>query len=311
VLHVVHEVRWSAEGKRLQTIDFGPPTLWQVGKEHVFGETEDGRPGSRVLLLRSWRLQDGDETVLGRVPRGLKGPLFTSAFLPDGTGWAYVREKALFVRPLAAGRVGAERLVGRHRAEIDMLLADEGARDRLISRDKTGEIRLWKPAPGRLDLDRVIPRPAGAPSSVFPAEPRWVHGHPWNDKKVRLWDLEALSGSRPLEFRRIGSWGATRPDLHPRGDWLTVFQISEGRGLLAAPQASTRASSTGTRRPTDRSPSARTADGRDHLGHVDEARLWPCPATACASRGWGFLPRAYGVEQIVFDPRGRYVRRGR
>jgi hypothetical protein len=223
---------WSGEGRRLRTIEFGAPTRSQVGKEHVFGETEEGPPGRRMLQLRSWRLPDGEATVLGRVPRGLKGPSFTSAFLPDGTGWVHVRESALFVRPLAAGAIGEERLVGRHGATIDLLLADEKARDRLVSRDKTGELRFWKPTPGRLDLDRVIPRPANAPPSVFPAEPRWVHGHAWNDKKVRLWDLEALPGSRPLELRRRGSWYLAWPHLHPRADWVTVFQWSEGRAAF-------------------------------------------------------------------------------
>ena len=226
----------------------------------------------------------------------------------------HVRESALFVRPLAAGRVGGERLVGRHGADIDLLLADERARDRLISRDKAGEIRLWKPAPGRLELDRMIPRPANAPPSVFSAEPRWVHGHAWHDKKVRLWDLEALPGSRPLELRRSGSWNLAWPYLHPRGDWVTVFQLGEGRAAfwpLRRRYPSVVDGYTSADRPLAFSP-----DGRwlaTTWAMSTKLRLWPLsgdgprePRMLVFSRG------LYGVEQDrLRSARPVRVRRGR
>jgi hypothetical protein len=90
---------WSADGRRLRTIEFGAPTEWQVGKEHLLAQTEEGRPGSRTLLLRSWRLPDGESTVLGRVS-AVVGSFATDAFLPDATGWAHAQGSALFVRAL-------------------------------------------------------------------------------------------------------------------------------------------------------------------------------------------------------------------
>jgi WD40 repeat protein len=298
---------WSADGERLRTIEFGVPTWWQVGKERVFGETEEGPPGSRTLLLRSWRLRDGEARILGRVPTSVKGPSVPRAFLPDGTGWVHVRENALFVRPLAAGTIGGERLVGRHGAAIDLLLADEKARDRLISRDKTGEIRLWRPGAGRLELDRVIPRPANAPPSVFPAEPRWVHGRPGIDKKVRLWNVEALPGSRPLELRRSGSWYLTWPGLHPRGDWLTVFQWREGRAAfwpLRKRCPSVVDGYTPIHRPVAFSP-----DGRwlATTWSDSKLRLWPLSSTGPREPRVLELPEAALFLKIVFDPHGQYI----
>jgi WD40 repeat protein len=301
---------WSTEGKKLRTIELGPPTRWQVGKEHMFGETEEGPPGSRVLLLRSWRLPDGEASVLGRVPTNVKDPSVAGVFLPDGTGWAYARGGALFVRPLSAGSAGGEQLVGRQPADIDLLLVDERGQDRMASRDKTGEIRLWTPSRGRLDLDRVIPRPANAPSSVFPAEPRWVHGHAWHDKKVRLWDLEALPGSRPLELRRSGSWNVAWPHLHPRGDWLTVFQINEGRAAfwpLRKPYPSVVDGYTSMDRPLAFSP-----DGRwlaTTWAMSTKLRLWPLSGDGPREpKVLGFSPEGFTEwTRIVFDPYGRYL----
>ena len=164
--------------------------------------------------------------------------------------------------------------------------------DRLVSRDKTGETRVWKLAPDRLDLDRVIPRPAGAPSSVFAyGQLRWVLGHVWNDNRAGLWDLEALAGSRPLELRRSGSWFMGFFDLHPRGDWVSLIQYGEGRASFWPLRKRYPSVVDGYRqnaRPIAFSPDGRwlaTSWGDSSSGSG------PCPATADASRGCWSFPR--------------------
>jgi WD40 repeat protein len=307
---------WSAEGKRLRTIEFGAPTWWQVGKEHVFAETEEGSSGRRALLLRSWRLRDGEAKVLGRIPRHVLNPNL-STFLPDGTGLAYARGDALFMRPLAAGTGGAERLVGRHLAEIDLLSgggspwAGRWVWDRLVSRDKTGETRVWKLAPGRLDLDRVIPRPAGAPSSVHSfRELRWVLGWVWNDNRAGLWDLEALAGSRPLELRRSGSWFMVWHDLHPRGDWVTLIQWAEGRASFWPLRKRYPSVVDGYKQ--NGRPIAFSPDGGWLATFWADAkpRLWPLSGDGPREPRVLELPESAlttAWRQIEFDPRGRYM----
>ncbi len=298
---------WSAEGKRLRTIEFGAPTRWQVGKGHVFGETLEGPAGSPALLLRSWRLRDGEATVLGRVARSTLGPSAPSAFLPDGTGWAYARGGALLVRPLPFGTGARDRLAGHHAADIDRLWSTTKTKDRLFSHDKSGETRAWTLAPGTLDIDRVIPRPATAPAAVSGGELRWVHGSPSADKKVRLWDLEALPGSRPLELRRSGSWYLAWPDVHPRGDWLTVSQYGEERAVfwpLRARYPSVVDGYTPIVKPVAFSP-----DGRWLATSWSDMklRLWPLPGTGPREPKTLDLPETALWTGIVFDPRGRYL----
>ena len=167
-----------------------------------------------------------------------------------------------------------------------------GRWDRLLSRDKSGEARIWTLAPGRLDLERVIPRPATAPPAVFGGEQRWVHGSGWDDKKVRLWDLEALPGSRPLELRRSGSWYLAWAPPAPEG--RLAHRVPDRRSC-ARPSgrsgSATRVSSTGTRRSPGRSPSARTGDGSRRAGPIPGFGSGPCPVPARASRGYWSFPR--------------------
>ena len=210
------------------------------------------------------------------------------------------------MRPLPLGTVGEARLVGRHGADIDWLGADGGTWDRLLSHDKSGETRIWTAAPGRLELERVIPRPATAPPAAGAANERWVLGDTWADKMLRAWDLEALPGSRPLNLRRSGSWNLAGTDAHPRGDWLTVLPDQRGAcGLLAAPEALPE-----RRRRVRAQPTGRLQPGwplaRDELGRreapplVHARRRRSRTADAGASRNGPWT-------SIAFDPRGRYL----
>jgi WD40 repeat protein len=298
---------WSAEGKRLRTVEFGAPTTWQVGKEHLFGETEEGRAASRALLLRSWRLRDGELRVLGRVPRSVVGPSSPRAFLPDGTVWVHSREGALFLRPLPMGTGQGDRLVGRHHAEILELWPDGRSWDRMFTRDRSGDLRVWSLAAGGFALERAVPRPATAPPAVFRGEQRWVHGNAWDDKRVRLWDLEALPGSRPLELRRSGSWYLAWPGLHPGGDWIAVFQIGEARAAfwpLRLRYPSVVDGYTPIVRPVAFSP-----DGKwIATGWSDsKLRLWPVPAASPREPRTLGGPEAGLWSRIAFDPGGRYL----
>ncbi len=298
---------WSAEGKRLRTIEFGAPTRWQVGKEHVFGTTEEGRRGepraAAAVVAAAGRRGEHRSAAF---PGALVGPPAPTAFLPDATGFAYVRDRTLFVRSLAAGTVGEARLVGRHGADIDWLGADAGTWDRLLSHDKSGETRIWTAAPGRLELERVIPRPATAPSAAGAANERWVLGDTWADKMLRAWDLEALPGSRPLNLRRSGSWNLAGTDAHPRGDWLTVFQISEGRAAFWPLRKRYPSVVDGYElsRPVAFSPDGRWLATSWAGGQL---RLWSTPGAGIREPRTLELPEAVPWTSIAFDPRGRYL----
>ena len=100
--------------------------------------------------------------------------------------------------------------------------------DSLYSVDKAGQYRVWAPTADGFALQKVLQKPPAAPASVLLSETlRWFLGT--EDARARLWDLSALPGARPLSLRRSGSWYAASASFHPRGDWLAVPRMGDGR----------------------------------------------------------------------------------
>ena len=211
-----------------------------------------------------------------------------------------------FRASLAAGKVGAERLVGRHRAEIDMLLADEGpAGTSDLARQDGARYASGSRRRAGSTSTSVIPRPATAPpgglrrgaalgarQSLGPTK-RCVYGISKRCPEAGRGSSAEADPGTPL-----------RPSLHPRGDWFTALQISRGTcGLLAAPEALPKR----RRRVQVAHQAGRFQSGGpmggDELGRFTDSASGPCPAPARESRQTLDLPGALWAS-IVFDPRG-------
>jgi DNA-binding winged helix-turn-helix (wHTH) protein/WD40 repeat protein len=217
---------WSIpEGKVVQTIEFGAGSFWQVEGYRLFAATLPSEPAHEGdILLRSWRLPDGEAEDLGTVDWNALGDL-SSRFDPTGTTLIYPQDRTIYARPLPAVNGGRDRVVGAHDADA---VRPRGVLkgNRLVSLDGEGELRVWSLSePGGEPL-RVIPRPesASAPFHLFldPTGQRVYHGYGSGIGKGLLWDLSALPGAKPLELRRSGSWQFSESEIHPKGDWLAA-----------------------------------------------------------------------------------------
>jgi WD40 repeat protein len=138
-------------------------------------------------------------------------------------------------------------------------------------------------------------------------------GNAAEDHEVRLWDLAAWAGSRPLHLRRSASWYAARVATHPSGDWV-VASTSRFTRLTFWPL---------------RRPYVRIVEGYAHLSRPlafspdskwvatswgdHRLRLWPLPGSERNEMRTLDLPggtrsmRPVLWRNLTFDPAGRFV----
>jgi WD40 repeat protein len=300
---------WSIpSAEPFRTIEFGAPTRWWagVGSRLLTATAESGDgAGRRMLLLRSWEIPGGDAEDLGQVAGTLGSE---GAFEPHGRGWIFARGREVRLRPLPAGVAGPDHVLGRHPETVDLLFV---ARDRLVSRDRGGESRIWSFRPGGPKLEKVIPRPENASNDVV-AEPsgRWLfEGGFSGRRRMRLWDTTAFPRARSLELRRSGTWRLAQCDFRPGGDWVVVTTHDLSR-LTLWPLGRARPSVldgySGLVRPVAFSPNSRWLAAAVWGPRADEVgvRLFPLPGRGDG----GFRTIAEGgAANIVFDPGGRHV----
>ena len=180
--------------QKLRTIDFGRPSLWQVGPGRLFAQTPEGDPIESFLgggLLRSWRLPDGEPEELGHVDARKLG--ITSAFFePHGRAWLYTKGTTTHTVPLPLD-LAADRVFSRHGANVE--LSEFLGPDVLALHDESGENRLLRFPENAPPVTTVVPKPGSAPVEVLAAssstDPRHLRS------KLRLWDTAALRERGP------------------------------------------------------------------------------------------------------------------
>jgi WD40 repeat protein len=215
---------WSFPGgQKVRTIEFGKPSWWQVGPNHLFAETfeslaPDGR--SESFLLRSWRLPDGEAQELGRVNRTALGAS-TSWFEPNGAGWLYAKGRTVYFRPLPADGRG-DRVVTRYDSDVRFVRHLENGQHAL--QEDSGRVHICCKLSNDLPTpaQSVLP-PQTAPNRIFPERSgRWLVNDPTEEAVVRLWDLGTWPAARPLVLRRNVSSVVTKTAFHPTGDWFVL-----------------------------------------------------------------------------------------
>jgi len=219
---------WSfPTGEKVRTIEFGGPSSWHVGPEHLFADTleETTDPGREIFVLRSWRLPDGEAQELGRVDWTALGAS-SAAFEPNGAGWLYTKGSTIFFRPLPAdGR--SDQVVSRHDSTVNV--AGYWGPDGVMFREESGRYHAYcSSSDGRLTLAQSFPKPETAPKRIFPERSgRWLVNDTSDESRARLWGLETSPVARPLVLRRNASWGGSASDFHPKGNWLVVSTNSQ------------------------------------------------------------------------------------
>ncbi len=308
---------WSIPEERLlRTIEFGGPTYWQVEGYRLLTETFLSHPTRRWdILLRSWRLPEGEPEDLGRRIDWEELRPFTSLFDPSGDAWIYATGDTIFTSSLPMVERGNDLVVGVHDANRARVLSHHTLNGgRFMSRDDEGALRVWSlAAPGAGPL-RVIPRPEGAPDDIgllLDRTGRWIYPESASEiGKGLLWDLSAPPGTQPLELRRSGSWQFAQLAVHPKSDWAVATAGGGSSGTTFWPLRKTYPSVV-EGASSYRKGLAFSPDGRwlATIWPPGRARLFPLSEADQAETPK--LARHYILSNPVFDPSGEHVTGGR
>ncbi len=294
---------WSIpEGRPLRTIEFGSSGHWSVGGGRLFAQIETAEGAGRETLLKSWRLPDGQEELLGSLSAAALAGVSGLLAAPDGSGWVVCRGRTVSLRPFGQG--ASERL-------LDVLDADASVEpfgDRgVLVLDQSGNARLWSfgsEGPSRI---WAVRRPIGTESALPDAAGRRF-GSPDPDSQLfRVWERAALPKAKPLELRRRGWLYYPRFGFHPGGDWGVATTHTEKRLTfwpLARPYPSV-VEDYGF--PWDRRELAFSPDSRWlATGWKEGVRLLPVEGNdPSAVRDLRLPELANSCANISFDPEGR------
>jgi WD40 repeat protein len=285
-------------------VEFEPGSEWSVGDERLFVSTRDDADGR--LLLRTWRLPDGDPETLARVDTMGLGDRFSSLFEPDGEGWLYVKGRDIFRRPLPDDGSARDTLLDRHPAEGVRFHRRASRGRRVVSVDGSGEIHV-RPDPDGPVV--VIPRVSEEAVDDLDATGRWIVEDLWAGDEARVWDLTAWADARPLRFRRNASWRAPGLDFDPAGRWLVV-STHDWERLTFWPLPETHPIVIDGRGGGGVAPAlAFSPDGRELVVAWPNAtvELRPLPDGGSRESRAIELPEDLGLTGLTFSPDGRFL----
>jgi WD40 repeat protein len=202
-----------------------------------------------------------------------------------------------------------DRLVGGHDADVSGVWS-WWDRAGWLSRDESGQFKVWSPSREGVVLEGVLSRPKNAPPDSFDVKsPRWAVTR--EEPGARVWDLAGVPGARPLALRRTGSWYFPDIDVDPRGDWLATARMADGCAdfwpLRRAYPAVVDGCS-GAVRPIAFSPDGRWLATTCGPGGGESVKLWPVPGAGPREvRAVAFTAPHPFWTRLAFEGRGRYL----
>ena len=172
----------------------------------------------RTQLLHRIRLDEAADQVLGRWQAHGFGDWDV-----DGDGrWILYWQRGQFFRQRLDDLSAAPLVVGSHDAEATVWAHQW--RDRAVTADEHGEVRVWNVAEGR--LERTVKSPTDARSLALDPRGRFVAAKPydstWPPRTLVLFDLAAPPSAEPTlllagEYNQLNSMS-----FSPDGAWLAT-----------------------------------------------------------------------------------------
>ena len=195
--------------EELRTIELGgsQSTAWVEGDRLVAATR--ATPEDPRRLVRAWTLPDGAPEDLARFDTS---GVANWAIDRQARWLAYEKERDLVLRPASAASRSRDRIVGHLPPESPELsyLGFPGSGDRLVTMDRTGEIRVWSVSGDAPAPPRVLSTPITWGSFVMDRQGSHLFFY------SRLWDLRdppgvepALLSERDTRNVSVGAFDAT------------------------------------------------------------------------------------------------------
>jgi WD40 repeat protein len=215
---------WSlAKGSELRTVNLDGKTDFRRRGTHLFSGTRT----SQGMAIREWTTPDSVPEVLALLDVDEKFDLWDV----DSTGeWLVTgRDNGVYLSPVHDSAPERARLLGRHPAEL-MQVQAHPTEPRIVSADKTGEVRMWTISGTSFRLERTFKTPY--PAAVLDPSVSWMVITPWAASRasdvVQLWGLTEPADAEPFVLRNGSSTWVSWVAFDPRGHWLATANSEFG-----------------------------------------------------------------------------------
>jgi WD40 repeat protein len=291
------------EGRVERTLETPGLSVTEIVNDHLLTLTFDlsAPPGERSALVCRHPLDGSASRVLGR-------------WKPhDLTGWD-LDPSGAWLLSIQGGRVLQHRLdllaapgrvIGTH-AGKQVSATQRPWRDRLVSSDDGGEVRIWNVASAR--LERTLRSPADAGVVALDPTGRLVATGPFGampPRSLYLFDLNGPRSSEPVPLLGTGVTAINSMAFSPDGSWLAS---NHGQSVMLWNVTGPRSSVIG-RQKSPEVAVAVTPDGRHVLSTSCEGVLRRWPLDPAAGEGvrtlWTWPGREPGWPLV--EPKGRFV----
>jgi WD40 repeat protein len=301
---MVLHVRTLPDERLDRTLELPADATFDLLGDQLLTYTPDPRTlsGQGSCLLRRLSLADSTVEVLGHwEPHG------AASFWPDPGGtWLISLQEGRVVQQRLDALAAPPRVFGTHEGQVRLWMPPW--RDRLVTSDDGGDVRVWDLAPGR--LARTLKCPTDARLVGLDPNGRYLAAGPgtvaMGPRSLHLFDLAAPRTAEPAPLLASELTYINRFSFSPDGAWLAgvcvapvvLWNLSGPRSIVVGrqkPHVSV----------------AFTSDGRlvsvsDQEGAM---RLWTLDPAA-AGEGVRMLwshPGQVGCTVSDLDPKGRFV----
>ncbi len=213
---------WSIpDGLEVRKVELEGPTTFSRGGLFLFSFTE---LSGNSLAVRDWRTGDPTTNTVLRLDGN------HSVWASDASGeWLVVaRDKEVYLSSLRE-RAAPPRLVGSHDEQV-VWVASHPAAPRLITGDRSGEVRIWSFSASSSRLERTFRAPAL--TARLDSTDSWViairPGGQSTSEVAHVWELKDPPDAGPFVLRNGESDWVNSFAISPKGRWLFTANAEFG-----------------------------------------------------------------------------------